>query len=341
MKVTIFLSPQHITHVRIDESVEVIEGHAFDGCENLVYVETHNGLRKIGEYAFCCGENLPRLGIKSVIEIDEAAFFDCDKLQFVEFGDKLELIGENAFSECRIGYLKLLSVVTIEGLAFSCCERLIDVEFSEKLERVSSSAFNYCVRLQRIVIPLKRNLFEDGIVFSDCVQLARIDLIGGVHQTVASLHMESWKAEMASEINRINQLLLEYNGQRDNYDVEKTRQIRQWMDSVIDRLDYYKAEHTSYVKEGMTLLELALWKAKLAEKEDDSCEESEPKKAKIDVDDERKESRVTCGADTVIKNVSLFSSCWNNYSLHFLSTYLMMRRCLIHEVLVHQLFSSV
>ena len=53
------------------------------------------------------------------------------------------------------------------------------------------------------------------------------------------------------------------------------------------------------------LLELALWKAKLGEKEDSSAE-GRTKKAKIDVESVRKERRITCGADMVIKNVLPF-----------------------------------
>ena len=77
------------------------------------------------------------------------------------------------------------------------------------------------------------------------------------------------------------------------------------MEVVIDKMDHYKAEHYRYVKEGITLLELALWKAKLGEKEDSSVE-GPTKKAKVDSESTRKERRVTCGADIVIKNVLPF-----------------------------------
>ena len=70
-------------------------------------------------------------------------------------------------------------------------------------------------------------------------------------------------------------------------------------------MDYYKAEHQRYVKEGITLLELALWKAKLGEKED-NCEEGKTKKAKVDAESYRRDKRITCGADIVIKNVLPF-----------------------------------
>ena len=104
---------------------------------------------------------------------------------------------------------------------------------------------------------------------------------------------------MIEEINRINQVLPNTSA----YD--KGDEIRQWMHSVTDKMDHYKAEHYRYVKEGTTLLELALWKAKLDEKEE-SSEEGKAKKAKVDTESARKERRITCGADTVIKNVLPF-----------------------------------
>ena len=104
---------------------------------------------------------------------------------------------------------------------------------------------------------------------------------------------------MIAEINLINQVLP--NTPAD----EKTAAIKQWMDSVIDRMDHYKAEHHRYVKEAVTLLELALWKAKLAEIEE-NVTERKTKKAKLDAESVRKEKCIACGADTVIRNILPF-----------------------------------
>jgi len=46
------LAPLHVTHVRIDKSVDVIEENAFRDCEHLVQVETHDGIRRVGNWAF-------------------------------------------------------------------------------------------------------------------------------------------------------------------------------------------------------------------------------------------------------------------------------------------------
>ena len=296
-------APLHVTHARIDKSVDEIENHAFNGCRNLLTVETHDGIRRVGKFAFYNCKSLRWINLKSAVEIGDSAFNACVNLETVEFGDRLEIIGGYAFDGCTsLTNLKLPTIITIGAYEFDYCTSLTDVELPERLETIGACTFWRCKRIQRIAIPLKRDLFVyDGDnheynQFSACEQLATVDIVGGIDKTVASLHMESWRTEMIEEINRINQVLP--NSRAD----DKTEEIQQWMELVHDRLDHYKAEHCRYVKEGLTLLELALWKAKLGEKED-NCEEGRTKKAKIDTGSYRRDKRITCGADMVIKNV--------------------------------------
>ena len=300
-------APLHITHARIDESVNEIEDdEAFARCEHLVQVDTHDGIRRVGRWAFLLCKSLRRINLKSAVEISCVAFDRCENLESVEFGDRLEKIGGSAFSGCTsLKHVKLPSIRIIAVSAFYRCKRLTEVELSERLERIDAQAFANCERLQRIAIPLKRDLIpinqclQKCNQFDDCEQLKTVDLVGGIHKTVASLHMDSWRTDMISEINRINQVLP--NTPAD----EKSNEVRQWMESVLDKMDHYKAEHQRYVKEGTTLLELALWKAKLGEKVE-YAEERKPKQVKVDAESYRREKRITCGADVVIKNVLPF-----------------------------------
>ena len=293
-------APQHVTHVLIDRSIDEIEDKAFWYFENLVQVDTHDGLRKIGKYAFFNCRSLRRINLKSVVEIDEQAFHWCKNLELVEFGERLEIIGYNAFDGCTSLKTspKLPSIITIGQGAFGNCKHLIDIQLSERLETIGVQAFYGCDRLQRISIPLKRDLFPFDYVwrrysqFDYCDQLTTVDLVGGIHETVASLHMESWRTEMIAEINRINQVLY----------CDKGGQIKQWLEMVLDKMNHYKVEHCRYVKEGITLLELALWKAKLDEKEEYAAEGKTSKTSGI----ARKDKRMTCGADMVINNVLPF-----------------------------------
>jgi len=302
-------APLHVTRVVIDKSVEEIENNAFDGCEQMVNVETHDGIRLVGALAFFNCKLLRRINLKSVVAIGIYAFYNCVNLESIEFGDKLEIIGRRAFHGCSsLERLNLPSIIVIGEAAFYDCKALTYIELTERLETIELGAFRACERLQRIAIPLKRNLFSFFVrhdhnqiynQFDKCDQLTTVDLVGGTHKTVASLHMKRWRSEMEEEINRINQVLPTTPAD------DKTAAIKQWMDSALDKMDHYKAEHHRYVKEAITLLELALWKAKLGAKEDNSVEGT-TKKAKLDAESARRERRITCGADTVIKNVLPF-----------------------------------
>ena len=206
-------APRHVTHVRIDKSVRVLEEEAFRECFSLLTVETHGRLFRIGRYAFEGCVSLTRINLKSVRVINEGAFETCRDLECVEFGHILETIRYRAFWGCSsLKLLKFPSIVVIEKCAFNGCESITDIEFPERLrygQTIEGKTFNRCYSLQRIAIPLKRYLFEkDGRYhnqFDKCVQLATVDLVGGIHKTIALLHIDGWRTEMITEIDRINQ----------------------------------------------------------------------------------------------------------------------------------------
>ncbi|KAK1742685.1 leucine-rich repeat domain-containing protein [Skeletonema marinoi] len=292
--------PLNVRRVKIDKSVKIITSQAFEHRRRLIYVEFHDGIEIIGKWAFhgCISlKSLVKLlGVK-VIEI--GAFNDCSGASEVEFGDKLESIGKCAFQDCTsLRTIKMPSVRSIGNWAFSSCVRLIDLDLPEALETVEEFAFHNCQRLGRISMPLKDGMIED-VVFTFCPKLATVYLVGGIHNTVASLHLERWRNEMKREINRINQVL----PTTDSAENENTEAIQQWIRSVIRQIGHYKTQHKELLKDATTILELALWKAKMNEKEEDSLGEVKAKKIKLDMQSERSERRITSGANIVIKNV--------------------------------------
>ena len=298
-------APQHITHARIHESIDEVEERAFLGCENLLQVETHDGLRKIGPSAFIGCKSLKRINLKPAVEIYQFAFENCENLESLEFGDRLETVRGMAFQGCTsIQQLNLPTITEISACMFRYCKRLTDVELSERLEIIWPNAFYKCERLQRIAVPLKRDLLvldrqilaSEYNQFDFCKQLTTVDLVGGVHKTIASLHMESWRAEMTAEINRINQVLPNTPA------AEKTDEIRQWMESLLDKLDHYKAVHYKFVREGMTILALA----RLKILEADQFEREGRRRTRGDRKRARKVIRVTTGASIIIRNVLPF-----------------------------------
>ncbi len=298
--------PQHlremITHIRVHKSVKIITWQAFFNCRNLVSIEMHDGVEIIEEEAFYCCTSLREIKLPGVRVIERNAFWKCNALEGVEFGDKLESIEGNAFTDCiSLRNIKIPKVRVIGDCAFIGCEGLTDAELSEDLESFEGGAFWRCRRLRRITMPSKDNLLGED-VFNYCDNLSQVDIIGGIHKTVSSLLLDSWRNEMNDVINGINRYLP--NTDREH----KTAAIRRWMETVIRRIEHYKSEHFTLLKEFTTLLELALWKTKLDESQDERYLGSDQpaKKAKIDVKAARQEKRITSGASIVIKNVLPF-----------------------------------
>ena len=297
--------PRNVKRVRIAENVDTIPAWTFCECFQLIEVVGHNKIKKIEQYAFTGCYRLRRVTkMTGVIEIEQEAFCDCTALSELEF-DKLEIIGNHAFILCNsLRSINMSSVRRVGAYAFEGCSALTGVVLGKDLERIEMSTFFECTALRSISIPLKDNLIVANYAFTSCEILSRVDILaGGINATISSLHLEMWRNEMLEEIDRINQTLPNIRA------VEKTTAIQQWITNVLNRMEHYKTEHHILLKEAMMLLELALWKAKLLKEgeEEKKCKVNvATKKVKIDAKASRKEHRVTCGANIVIKNVLPF-----------------------------------
>ena len=291
--------PDLVRRSKIHESVNIVRANAFRNRRHLISVEFHDGVEIIEEDAFAdctslCGP-IKLLGIKI---IKECAFYFCSGLTDVDFGDQLETIGQSAFNMCiRLTNVRIPSVRTIGESAFFGCSKLYDVEFGGALRTLQRWAFHCCSKLKRVALPLKDDMIEDD-AFLGCYKITTVDVVGGIHNTIASLHLEGWRNEMNNEINSINQIL-------PTITLRKTGAIQQWLRTVISRLDHYKAEHILLLKEATTLLELALWKANL-DNEGDRLEREGVRTTRSHRKRARKEICVTSGASIVIKNVLPF-----------------------------------
>ena len=319
--------PQHVTHVRVHKSVKIIRYRAFQNCR-LVSIEMHDGVEIIEFMGFYHCTSIIRIKLPGVRIIGEDAFQNCTALEDVEFGNNLVTIEEWAFGRTSLRNVKLPKVRIIGKNAFYGCRQLTEVKMSEDLERIELEAFGECPRLRRIAIPLKNNIMDEGGVFAECHALSQVDILGGIHKTISSLFVESWRNEIEDEIDQINQDL-PYAGR-----YEKTAVIQRWMDRVIRRMKHYKRKHYALLKDAMSLLELALWKTRLHHTSRDanihqigekhSLEEEQPAKkikisegcaeksvdtkgkSKADADAARHEAHVTCGASIIIPHVLSF-----------------------------------
>ena len=94
---------------------------------------------------------------------------------------------------------------------------------------------------------------------------------------------------MNEEIDRINHLLPTLTPDL------KTIEIQRWIESVLERINHFKAEHRRLLVEAATQIELALWSAKLEEEHVSGTDE-----------EQRAERRVSCGSAIIIPNVLAF-----------------------------------
>jgi len=307
-------APQHVINAIIHESVKEIDEHAFaiyrgdddEGEEgdnhNLRSVIFHAGVETVGTRAFGKCPNLVSLKLPGVMTIEVGAFRVCTGLRLVEFGDKLDTIQDYAFYCCSsLRGVTIPSATCIGDGTFYQCTSLTDAVFGEGLESIGSHAFHGCRSLRRIAIPLKDDMFRSDFgyhQFDECINLSTVDLVGGIHETVASLHLEKWRNEMIEEINLIN-LVLPYAEE-----FNKSEEIVGWIVSVIRKIESFKAAHKELLKEATTLLELALWKANV-EWIDDK-EEEQVRITRGRAKRARREKQITSGASIVIKNVLPF-----------------------------------
>ena len=184
----------------------------------------------------------------------------CKALTYVECG-KLEVIGEQAFGQCRsLSGIDLPSIKIVERDAFNGCGALTNVKFGKDLESIGEKAFLLCRSLEHITIPLKDGIITNDSVFTACKNLERVNLVGGVHETVAGLLLEEWRNDMNEEIDAINQILPNTPAggwDRINEELdpgEKAQAIRTWIRKVLRKYIYYKAEHRRYVNEAAATL---------------------------------------------------------------------------------------
>ncbi len=326
--------PRHVTHVRVHKSVKIIRMRAFLGCINLVLIEMHDGVEIIEQEAFCYCRCLKRIKLPGVRVIGKLAFWQCRMLDDIKFGNQLDTIGDSAFAACiSLRNIKIPNVRIIGAAAFTGCEQLTDVELSKDLERIGRDALSGIRRMRRIGMPLKDNLFQDNNVFRGCDGLSRVDLVGGIDRTISSFLLDCWRSEMKDDIDRINQVLPNIllrrppripvrqlnssrrmnSATRMEYalsipsDEPKTVAIQQWVERVKGRIEHFKSEHYALLKDAMSLLELALWKANLDENV--GCDDAAREGVRV-TRGQRKRARkdrcITSGASIVIKNVLPF-----------------------------------
>ncbi len=299
--------PWDATHLTVAEGCTAVLRGAFDCWGdpeeyevwfNIVELICHGGVERIEENAFRKCPYLRRVIMPGVRDVGEGAFWGCSALTDVEC-DKLEIVGYYAFHNCQsLRSIDLSSVRIVDAEAFVGCEALLNLNFGDKLERIYDYAFSGCAALERITIPYLKGCLIDYDTIHGCKKLKHVDLVGGVHETIAALHLDQWRNDMNEEIDSINQILPDIHGDAklDDLDEGKAEKIKRWFRqfllnvycdvrsnhgvgenevivgiknevivgwfrSVLDKIAHYQAEHQRILDEAETTLQLALPRA--------------------------------------------------------------------------------
>ena len=102
-KIGRWFSSSSITDINIGSTVETVEEHAFDGCNNLerVHFDEHSNLKVIEKYAFYRLNFIKKIILpESVTTIGEEAFQECKAMEVVSLPSTLNSIEKYAFWGC-------------------------------------------------------------------------------------------------------------------------------------------------------------------------------------------------------------------------------------------------
>lgn len=311
--------PRSITRARIDPSIDAIFEDAFDTCEQLTDVESHERIQRIERGAFYQCRSLTGFNFRPISTIEALAFSNCISLGDIEFGDKLESIGAAAFACCTsIRRIKIPAGtrLSIRENAFGRCRNLTDVQIGKGLAEIDRRAFDGCTSLRRIKLSSIKRIYSCAfrncehltefdapvdllgigeLAFGGCTRLARISiplnirLESGAFNRCERLSAAELIGDIHDKISLLgrkewqNAMKEEINSINQSlpHALNKTTAIRRWLESVQDKIYHYKLEHNKLLIESLSLLELVLWKIKLDEMEKKMLEVP-PKKAKID-----------------------------------------------------------
>ncbi len=145
-----------LTEVTLSPRVTTLGAAAFLTCRRLGAVAFAEGLRAIGENAFCnCSDLTEALLPQSVETLGPTVFKDCGRLSKVVLPEGLRALPAGTFENC-ISLTEITLPASLERIGddcFSGCERLTAVHFGDRLQTIGERAFARCESLSALTLP--------------------------------------------------------------------------------------------------------------------------------------------------------------------------------------------
>ena len=195
----------------------------------------------------------------SVTEVHDEAFKDCTKLKEIVLSEGITKIGNRTFKGCT----KLKRVVLNHGLkvigndAFANCTSLDSITFPSTVTKIGDRAFKDRGKLKELTHTRSGlNQMEGWDAFRGCCSLERHKIrLDKIAQVSHLKEIENKLDEMGSTIELRNHHIIIPPTEDDDVLLS----LKKTFDKICNLLQYYE------VKEATTLLEMALWKAKLSQ----------------------------------------------------------------------------
>ena len=242
---TAFYGCFSLQSIRLPSNVTDIDKSAFDECSSLKEVVLNNGLQKIGTCAFTSCLSLERITIPSTVTLGAGVFYKCKSLREVVLNEGLQKIGGGVFNNCKsLERISFPSTVTDIGESAFYCSGLREVVCIEGLPKIEQSTFSGCSALERITFPSLSTRLDN------IIQSGQVDIQNKIQQYINQSEIE-WRRGGTISIPVVTR-------SSSGWGLVKERVGR-----VVSWIKYYE------VKEATTLFELALWKAKIDQVEDD------------------------------------------------------------------------
>ncbi len=161
-----FLYVDNLASIDIPASVEEIEANAFYECYNLSSITLHEGLRRIGNYAFY-NTSLVNVQLPSTVtSIGSYAFSYSQSLQHINLPDGLAEVGNHTFYNCTA--LQELTVppslTRLPDNFVDLCISLRSITLPETLTEIGEWAMSSLYALQEVTIPTSVRTLKRGFL---------------------------------------------------------------------------------------------------------------------------------------------------------------------------------